>query len=226
MILEHRVDVADALAWPAVEWCGRAIADEAAWRAAVDGASAEERHALLHQLGPALLAATPAARERLAAWWHDPDEPDDPVLAEAEARSGLLVYGDMAMLDVIVGAVARLPRAVRNAIITEAAVLAVGRSCAGFACDARLRDRHSEGPAVLVVLSACGSDDEVRRLVLHECAHVWLRALPPPSGAALTVQGEQALYRMASAEGWAQRVHATLDRDELLAQALETLWSA
>ena len=137
-----------------------------------------------------------------------------------------MYYGDGAMLELVVAALVRLPTPVRYAVLCEAAIFGVGRSCAGWIGRALLLDRHAEGPSRLVVVSGAGTDDQLQRIVHHETAHLWLEPMPPASvcGTALTVTGELALYRMAAEQGWLEKVTGTIDRGELLAEALATVW--
>jgi hypothetical protein len=223
-VLDRLVDVVEVLAWPRVQVGELAIEGEAAWRSALAAAATpEERWPFLRALEPALLRATPAARERLAAWaaWGGPV---DSALAEAETTQALLTYGDWAMQALAVRVVNALPGPVRAAAITEAAIALVGRSCGAFVQNARLVDHRGKAPCKMIVLAWQGEEAPTARLLRHEIAHAWLEPQPHDQAGPVTLYGEQRLHELAAEECWATQPADVIAKCDLLATALATCW--
>jgi len=145
---------------------GSRTLDRDAWDDAIDSATMQERSDLLAALEPQLLAATPQGIERSRKW---KSASSLSIPSGEDLRQRALLYGDVEALPFIIEALQKCPPAVREAILDEAAFLAVGLSSNAWTasarrCDSDGRSRHRE---IVFSRAIC------TELVLHEMAHVW-----------------------------------------------------
>jgi hypothetical protein len=147
--------VAADLGWPEITLGPvLSISDEAAWRSALVGAAGylaatpPERLRLAAALAPALLRATEAARERLAAWEaRPPRRAESPEALRTLLRETIGYYGDFAMLPAIIEAFARAPAPSGKCSSMTSLSSAWAGVCAAAARRRSARARRASAPA-------------------------------------------------------------------------------
>jgi hypothetical protein len=182
-----------------------------------------ERLSVLVGLRGALLAATPGGRQRLALW-RRPTRPASRLETRDERRRRLRTevhyYGDSAMLDLVTEVFVVLPTPLVDSLLPSVAIAGIGWSTRGLFMGGRLVGPDGEQlPRVILLCGASRDPDRVANCLLHELGHLWLHGpertrTAPPAPRAI---GREALFALASEEGWRDRLDEMDDRDERLA---------
>lgn len=203
------LNAARACRWPPLTVGAMVLSDRGAWEHVADGASPAELVQMLVLLGPSLLQATDGGRHHLA---HQLEPRRD---ADIEP----LVVGDAASLPIVRAALALTPPVVRYALLRDVVFLCVGISSGAWTSSSRFVDGAEREKSIAIVL---GPAVDVY-LVLHECAHAFLKETHEHSQA-IGVAGEEGLRALAAGQGWADQVARHVRRDETLADALALAW--
>jgi hypothetical protein len=203
----------------------------AGWRAVLDAfppATSRELLALLVRFRRQLLVCSEGGRARLRAWLDSPRHPTEPLKELRERiRDELLFYGDKELLPVAVEAFAHAPAPVRDVLLGEVAVLAVGASTNAWTASSRMVDREGRSPSRIIVI--CGRNrtgDELLRTFRHEVGHCWHAGLPHEHTICLTALGEAGLEDFAAEHGLSDQWVALRSRDERLADACAFVWGS
>jgi hypothetical protein len=216
--------------WPRVEFNDQlAIVGETSWSAAVEHSVPRERRTLLGRLAPCLMRLD-AGSARLAGW--EATHPlgtlphaQTPAALRRRLRYTVAVFGDAALLDVIVAGLLLLPVPVQDMVIREIAILAVGIRCEAWTAAADLVGPDGARRPTVIVLPAFERDDAaaIQGRLLHEISHVW-RSAPAVPGVDVTplAVGREALLAVAAEEQWPAL--AQLPENERRAEALALGW--
>jgi hypothetical protein len=176
------------------------------------------------------LAATVAARDRLASWCAGGGL-QRVAPSEAEIERAVQFVGDEEVLPLVSRVLARVPPPVRDHSLTNAWIVGVGRSTHGYVALAppqRLAERDE--PLKLVVLAVAGlRDDDACSLIAHELAHHWLLRWSAPASATVTTVAEAREHHdrlLTFARDWdvLPQVLAPIERDEREAAELCRVW--
>jgi hypothetical protein len=213
------LELGEDLGYPSVTLGTLTLTGEVAWRAAAARAAPIERRTWLRGLSDALLVATPQSRARMDAWLRSPVRlPATPEWI----REHLLFYGDDSMFGPVCEAFQFMPEAVRDFVLREAAILAVGASSYGWTGSSNFVDRDGIGrPRVIVLSGAAPHAASLIHATLHESAHAW--SCPTPY-ALVSVQGEAGFRAYVAKEGLTERVDKKVAFDERVACALAAVW--
>jgi len=214
------------LAFPPAKLRDTVITGAASWAPIFEGATREERGALLVALEDVLSSATPESRRRLETW----RAAGSPRALAGEDEEEwidrfLLFFGDRSLLPRTIAAVRLAPDPARWAVLTSAAFLAVGRDSRAWTSSSLFLDQDSRLRDRVIVM---GPDVDVD-VIAHECAHVWNAPDDPDAvGAALSTQGELALRELSRVQDWPATRGVDVDQIEAqrerLADALAAAW--
>lgn len=176
-----------------------------------------------------LLVASEGGRAHLRVWLDSPRTPSPTSVQELRAAidDRLLFYGDEDVLPVAVEGFARLPAPVRDVLLGEVAVFAVGSRTNAWTAPSRIEDHEGKSRSRVIVIS--GRDrtfDELLLTFLHECGHCWHVALAGPTDVNITTQGRAGLAKYIAVEAPAVAAAWVLreGRDERLADAMAHCW--
>jgi len=154
------------------------------------------------------LVVTEAARERMAAWV------DSGGLTRTPDLGSLPLYGDHELIPVVTAAFRLVPACVAE-VMTGVAILTSGRSSNGWTGAFPPRAR-------VVVLAGSRNDEQIRRTLLHEIAHVWLE--PWSSGELLAAADHVGLLARVHDAGMAPEFTTSHRNRETRANNLASLW--
>jgi len=205
------------LGFPGVEYGGKLVEGEPAWRTLLAAATRPERRQFLQLLKPRMERANAYAEARIQRW----QQARSAVPTDEWLHEHLFVVGEPEHLRFVVESLRYAPAYVRYITALEVAFVC-GDSHRGFLTGARFQGREGGGREQLIVL---GPEVAVA-LVLHEVGHAFLEEPSPPSGPrwAAGVQQEAAIAAWADQEGLTSRLEASIDRHELLADGLAAAW--
>jgi len=145
-------------------WAGVPVELDVAWRLAP-----VERARVLKRHRRELLVMAAPGRRRLRAWLDQ--RRGQPVESQAERRRRVTrdvwFVGDPELWDTVVETIASLPAPVVDAVLTEAVVVASGRSSNGWLAGALPAGRR------VLALAGHRDDADLARTLRHEVGHLW-----------------------------------------------------
>jgi hypothetical protein len=202
----------------------------AGWRVALDACpplTPPERLALLVRAWRQVLVASNGGRARLRAWLDSARRPTEtPAALRARIADEMLLFGDKELLPVAVEAFARAPAPVRDMLLGQVAVLAVGVSTNAWTAPSRMVDRDGRPRDRMIVIHGRDrSFPELLRTFLHELGHCWHAPIPHEDLAVcITAQGLVGLKTWAADSGLSDQVAAIEAQSERLADACAFVW--
>lgn len=201
----------------------------AGWRHALDACpplTPPERLALLVRAWRQVLVASEGGRARLRAWLDGTRRrTETPEALRARIRDELLLCGDKELVPVAVEAFARAPAPVREVLLRQVAVLAVGASTNGWTAPSRMVDRDDRPRERIIVIHGVDRTfPELLKTFLHELGHCWHAPLTAEYDACITALGMVGLQSWAADSGLSDQYAAQEARGERLADACAFAW--
>lgn len=221
---------AEGCGWPRVELGTLVVAGESAWRSIIQRAhAAGDRRILLAALvgvSRRLLVASEGGRARLRAWLDGARRAtESPAALRERIRDELLFYGDKELLPVAVEGFARAPAPVRDVLLGQVAVLAVGATTNAWTAPSRMVDRDDRPRARIIVIHGHERTfPELLQTFEHELGHNWHVALPADHDMNITALGLVGLADYAAENGLSDHMEAQKALSERLADACAIVW--